>query len=68
MLFRGGGVGYTPGTMWLVPAFLATGAKADVRRMKLLRQPRPPRNDGFYIPYNLLHNHGEWQKYLPSLN
>ena len=36
--------------------------------MKLLRQPRSPRNDGFYVPYHLLNNHGEWQKYLPSLN
>jgi 5-methylcytosine-specific restriction endonuclease McrA len=34
--------------------------------MKLLRQPRPPHNDGFYIPYHLLNNHSEWQKYLPS--
>jgi len=32
--------------------------------MKLLRQPRVPRNDGFYVPYNLLSNHGEWRKYL----
>jgi len=33
--------------------------------MKLLRQPHVPHNDGFYIPYNLLNNHSEWQKYLP---
>ena len=33
--------------------------------MKLLRQPRIPRNDGFYIPYHLLSNRSEWQKYLP---
>jgi len=32
--------------------------------MKLLRQPHVPRNDGFYVPYNLLSNHGEWRKYL----
>lgn len=32
--------------------------------MKLLRQPRPPHNDGFYIPYHYLDNHSEWQKYL----
>ena len=41
-VIRGGGVGSTPGTMWLVPAFLATGTKAtmpDEARMKLLRQP-----------------------------
>jgi hypothetical protein len=36
--------------------------------MRLLHQPRPPRNDGFYIPYRLLNTHDEWQKYLPSLN
>jgi len=34
MLFHGGGVESTPGTMWLVPAFLATDAKAGVRPMK----------------------------------
>lgn len=34
--------------------------------MRLLRQPRPPRNDGFYIPYHLRDNHSEWQKYLPQ--
>ena len=44
------------------------GRTPDEARMKLLRQPRSPRNDGFYIPYHLLNNHGEWQKYLPSLN
>ena len=33
--------------------------------MRLLCQPRPPRNDGFFIPYHLLDNHSEWQKYLP---
>ena len=33
--------------------------------MTLLHQPRPPRNDGFYIPYHLLNNHSEWRKYLP---
>lgn len=44
------------------------GRTPDEARMRLLRQPRPPRNDGFYVPYHLLNNHGEWQKYLPSLN
>lgn len=33
--------------------------------MKLLRQPRPPRNNGFYIPYHYFNNHSEWKKYLP---
>jgi 5-methylcytosine-specific restriction endonuclease McrA len=32
--------------------------------MKLLRQPRPPRNDGFYIPYHYLNSHDEWRKYV----
>ena len=36
--------------------------------MRLSRQPRPPRNDGFSIPYHLVNTHSEWQKYLPSLN
>ncbi len=33
--------------------------------MRLLCQPRPPRNDGSFIPYHLAGNHSEWQKYLP---
>ncbi|MDY7018814.1 MAG: HNH endonuclease [Chloroflexota bacterium] len=33
--------------------------------MKLLRSPRIPHNNGFYIPHHLLTNHSEWQKYLP---
>lgn len=33
--------------------------------MKLIRQPRSPRNDGFYIPYHYLNDHSEWVKYLP---
>jgi hypothetical protein len=33
--------------------------------MRLLRQPCPPRsNNGFFIPYHLVDNHSEWQKYL----
>jgi len=44
------------------------GRTPDEARMKLLRQPRSPRSDGFYVPYHLLNKHGEWQKYLPSLN
>jgi len=34
--------------------------------MKLLCQPRTPRNDGFYIPYNYLNSHDEWRKYVPQ--
>ena len=33
--------------------------------MKLFHQPRPPRNDGFHVPYQYLGSHTEWQKYLP---
>lgn len=33
--------------------------------MPLIRQPKPPRDDGFYVPYNYLRMHTEWQKYLP---
>ncbi len=33
--------------------------------MKLLCKPRPPPNGGFYVPYYLVNNHIEWQKYLP---
>lgn len=34
--------------------------------MSLLRQPQPPQDDGFYIPYQYLSQHKEWQKYLPQ--
>ncbi|HEX75172.1 MAG TPA: HNH endonuclease [Dehalococcoidia bacterium] len=34
--------------------------------MHLLRQPRPPSNDGFYVPYHYLRMYTEWQKYLPQ--
>lgn len=44
------------------------GRSPDEARMVLLRQPRAPRNDGFYVPCHLLSNHSEWQKYLPSFN
>lgn len=33
--------------------------------MKLLLEPRTPRNDGFYIPYHYLSSHDEWKKYVP---
>jgi 5-methylcytosine-specific restriction endonuclease McrA len=44
------------------------GRTPDEARMKLLRQPRSPRNYGFYVPYHSASSHSEWQKYLPSLN
>jgi len=44
------------------------GRTPDEARMKLLRQPRAPRNDGFYIPHHLLNTHTEWLKYLPYMN
>jgi 5-methylcytosine-specific restriction endonuclease McrA len=44
------------------------GHTPDEAKMRLLHQPRAPRNDGFYVPFHVLTNHGEWQKYLPSLN
>ncbi len=44
------------------------GRNPEEARMRLLRKPRRPRNDGFYVPYHLLSSHAEWQKYLPSLN
>ena len=34
--------------------------------MPLLHQPRPPRNDGFYVPFQHLRVHNEWQKYIPQ--
>jgi len=42
------------------------GHTPDEAGMKLLHEPRPPRNNGFYVPYHFLINHSEWQKYLPS--
>lgn len=44
------------------------GRTPDEAGMRLLHQPRPPRNDGFSIPYHLVNSHDEWQKYLPPLN
>jgi 5-methylcytosine-specific restriction endonuclease McrA len=44
------------------------GRTPEEAGMKLLHQPRAPRNDGFYVPYSLVSNHDEWHKYLPSLN
>ena len=44
------------------------GRSPEEARMSLLRQPRAPRSDGFYVPHHLLNNHIEWQKYLPLLN
>lgn len=32
--------------------------------MPLLRQPRAPRNNGFYIPFHHIRSHDEWKKYL----
>ena len=34
--------------------------------MPLLHQPQPPGNNGFYVHYHYLHQHIEWQKYLPQ--
>ena len=34
--------------------------------MSLIHQPQPPRDHGFYIPYQYLQRHGQWQKYLPQ--
>ncbi len=36
-------------------------------RMTLIHHPSPPRGNAlFYIPYNYLQTHSEWQKYLPQ--
>jgi len=40
------------------------GRTPEEAGMKLIRRPRAPRSNGFYIPYGYLHRHGEWQKYL----
>lgn len=34
--------------------------------MNLVHQPRPPRNDGFCIPYHRRRTYTEWEKYLPG--
>jgi len=41
------------------------GRTPEEAGMKLLHEPRSPRNDGFYIPYYYLDTHSEWRKYLP---
>lgn len=40
------------------------GRTPEEAGMKLVRGPRAPRSNGFYIPYTYLNNHSEWQKYL----
>ena len=42
------------------------GRTPDEASMPLLHQPRPPRNDGFHVPYHFLRLHTEWHKYLPQ--
>lgn len=42
------------------------GRTPEEAGMKLLRHPRTPRHDGFYIPYHYLNSHSEWQKYIPE--
>ena len=43
------------------------GRTPSEARMKLLCQPRVPRDDASMpIPYNYLRQHGEWNKYLPQ--
>ena len=41
------------------------GRTPEEAEMKLLHQPRSPRNDGFYIPYHYINTHSECRKYLP---
>lgn len=42
------------------------GRTPDEASMPLLHQPRPPRNDGFHVPYHFLRLNTEWHKYLPQ--
>lgn len=42
------------------------GRTPEEADMPLLHQPRPPRDDGFHVPYNYIRVHTEWQKYLPQ--
>ena len=42
------------------------GQTPDEADMPLLHQPRPPRDDGFHVPYNYIRVYTEWQKYLPQ--
>ena len=45
------------------------GKSPEQSGMRLARRPSPPRNSiPFYIPYQHLQTHIEWQKYLPQLN
>ncbi len=36
--------------------------------MKLIHQPLPPKQSGFYIPYQYLASHSGWQKFLGDGN
>ena len=42
------------------------GKTPEEANMKLVRSPSSPRGKTpFYIPYNYIQSHSEWQKYLP---
>ena len=41
------------------------GRTPDEAGMLLNRQPRPPKDGDFYVPYHHLRSHAEWQKYVP---
>jgi 5-methylcytosine-specific restriction endonuclease McrA len=40
------------------------GRTPDEAGMPLLNHPKPPRNDGFHVPYHHLNLHTDWHKYL----
>jgi len=42
------------------------GRTPEEAAMPLLHRPRPPRSDGFHVPYPYLRLHIEWHKYLPQ--
>jgi len=33
--------------------------------MRLIRRPSVPHVSGYFIPYEYIHRHSEWQKFVP---
>ena len=42
------------------------GRTPSEARMHLLNKPAAPRNGSFFVPYQYLYSHSEWQKFLPG--
>ncbi|MGB2799771.1 MAG: HNH endonuclease [Dehalococcoidia bacterium] len=41
------------------------GCTPEEAGMRLIRQPSAPHVSGYFIPYEYIHGHSEWQKFVP---